>query len=61
MTENHNLIATFGRTEVGSHPLQAYIDPTLFDTIDRQSQIERLTSVFYTILTLLRYYNVSWC
>jgi hypothetical protein len=49
MNKDDNPIAAFGSIEEGDEPLQPYIDPVLFDTIDRQVQIELLTRVFDAI------------
>lgn len=49
MTEKDDPIAAFGSIEEGDDPLQPYIDPTLFDTLDRQAQIELLTPAFDAI------------
>ncbi|BBI67167.1 hypothetical protein PKHYL_13580 [Psychrobacter sp. KH172YL61] len=38
MNKDDNPIAAFGSAEEGDEPLKPYIDPTLFDTIDRQEQ-----------------------
>ncbi|MFT5121181.1 MAG: hypothetical protein ACI9MD_002284, partial [Psychrobacter glaciei] len=35
--------------EEGNEPLKPYIDPTLFDSVDKDAQIELLTSVFDSI------------
>lgn len=49
MNEDEDPIAAFGSAEEGNEPLKPYIDPTLFDTVDRDAQIELLTSVFDSI------------
>ena len=49
MTSDDNPIAAFGSAEEGNEPLKPYIDPSLFDTIDRQSQMDLLTPVFDAI------------
>ncbi|WP_201577215.1 hypothetical protein [Psychrobacter okhotskensis] len=49
MNEDEDPIAAFGSAEEGNEPLKPYMDPTLFDTIDRQAQIELLTPVFDAI------------
>jgi len=49
MREDDNPIAAFGSAEEGDEPLQPYIDPTLFETLDRQAQTELLTPVFDAI------------
>jgi hypothetical protein len=50
MNKNDDPIAAFGSIEEGDGPLQPYIDPTLFDTIDRQAQMELLTTAFDAIM-----------
>lgn len=42
-------IEAFGSIEEGNEPLKPYMDPTLFETIDKQAQIEILTPVFDAI------------
>lgn len=49
MNKDDDPIAAFGSIEEGNEPLQPYIDPTLFETLDRQAQIELLTPVFDAI------------
>ena len=49
MNEDEDPIAAFGSAEEGNEPLKPYMDPTLFDTIDRQAQIELLTPIFDAI------------
>lgn len=49
MSEDDNPIAAFGSAEEGDEPLKPYIDPTLFETLDRRAQTELLTPVFDTI------------
>lgn len=49
MNEDEDPIAAFGSAEEGNEPLKPYIDPTLFDTVDKDEQIELLTSVFDSI------------
>lgn len=49
MNKDDDPIAAFGSIEEGDEPLQPYIDPALFDTLDRQAQIEILTPVFDAI------------
>ena len=49
MNDNEDPIAAFGSAEEGNEPLKPYMDPTLFDTIDKQAQIELLTPVFDAI------------
>ncbi|CAM3580331.1 hypothetical protein GCM10016272_16960 [Psychrobacter glaciei] len=49
MNEDEDPIAAFGSAEEGNEPLKPYIDPTLFDTVDKDAQIELLTSVFDSI------------
>ncbi|KAA0915467.1 hypothetical protein [Psychrobacter sp. ANT_WB68] len=49
MNKDDNPIEAFGSIEEGNEPLQPYMDPTLFDSIDKQAQIELLTPVFDSI------------
>ncbi|MFT5428353.1 MAG: hypothetical protein ACI8R1_000783 [Psychrobacter glaciei] len=49
MNEDEDPIAAFGSAEEGNEPLKPYIDPTLFDSVDKDAQIELLTSVFDSI------------
>ena len=49
MNADDNPIAAFGSAEEGDEPLKPYIDPTLFDTIDRQEQKDLITPVFDAI------------
>ena len=49
MNEDEDPIAAFGSAEEGNEPLKPYIDPTLFDTVDKDAQIELLTSIFDSI------------
>ncbi|MBF2719558.1 MULTISPECIES: hypothetical protein [unclassified Psychrobacter] len=49
MTADENPIAAFGSAEEGDEPLKPYIDPSLFETIDRQSQMDLLAPVFDAI------------
>lgn len=49
MNDNEDPIAAFGSAEEGNEPLKPYMDPTLFDTIDKQAQIELLTPIFDAI------------
>lgn len=49
MNEDEDPIAAFGSAEEGNEPLKPYMDPTLFDTIDKQQQIELLTPIFDAI------------
>ena len=37
MDKNDDPIEAFGSAEEGNEPLKPYMDPTLFDTIDRQA------------------------
>ena len=46
---NEDSIAAFGSAEEGNEPLRPYMDSTLFDTIDKQAQIDLLTPVFDAI------------
>lgn len=49
MNADENPIAAFGSAEEGDEPLKPYIDPTLFETIDRQAQMDLITPVFDAI------------
>lgn len=49
MNESSEALAAFGSIEEGDDPLAPYIDPTLFDTVDRQAQIDLLTPAFDAI------------
>ena len=49
MDRDDDPIAAFGSIEEGDEPLKPYMDATLFDTIDKQAQIELLTPVFDSI------------
>ena len=49
MNEDDNPIAAFGSAEKGDEPLQPYIDETLLESIDSQSQKDLLTPVFDSI------------
>lgn len=49
MNADDNPIAAFGSAEEGDEPLKPYIDPTLFDTIDKQEQKDLITPVFDAI------------
>ena len=49
MNKDDNPITAFGSAEEGDEPLKPYIDPTLFDTIDRQEQKDLITPVFDAI------------
>ncbi|MEZ7502592.1 hypothetical protein QO189_08920 [Psychrobacter sp. Arc29] len=49
MNEDDNPIAAFGSAEEGDEPLKPYIDPTLFETLDRQEQKDLITPVFDAI------------
>lgn len=49
MNADENPIAAFGSAEEGNEPLKPYIDPTLFETIDRQAQMDLITPVFDAI------------
>ncbi len=42
-------IAAFGSAEEGNDPIRPYLDPTLYDTVDRESQIKMLKAVFDAI------------
>lgn len=49
MHKDDDPIAAFGSAEEGNEPLKPYMDPTLFDTIDKQAQVDLLTPVFDAI------------
>lgn len=49
MDKDDDPIEAFGSIEEGNEPLKPYMDPTLFDSIDKQAQIELLTPVFDSI------------
>ena len=49
MDKDDDPIEAFGNAEEGNEPLKPYMDPTLFDTIDKQAQIGLLTPVFDSI------------
>ena len=49
MNKDDDPIEAFGSIEEGNEPLKPYMDATLFDTIDKQAQIELLTPVFDSI------------
>lgn len=49
MNKEYDSLAAFGSAEEGDDPLEPYIDPTLFDTVDRQAQIDLLTPAFDAI------------
>ena len=49
MNKNEDPIEAFGSAEEGNEPLKPYMDPTLFDTFDRKTQVEILTPVFDAI------------
>lgn len=49
MDRDDDPIEVFGSAEEGDEPLKLYMDPTLFDTIDKQAQIDLLTPVFDSI------------
>ena len=49
MNKDDDPIEAFGSIEEGNEPLKPYMDPTLFDSIDKQAQIELLTPVFDSI------------
>ena len=46
MSEDDDPIAAFGSIEEGDEPLKSYMDTALFDTLDKQAQIDLLTPVF---------------
>lgn len=49
MNKNNDPISAFGSIEEGNDPLKPYIDPMLFDTMDKQAQIELLKPAFDAI------------
>ena len=49
MDKDDDPIEAFGSIEEGNEPLKPYMDATLFDTIDKEAQIELLTPVFDSI------------
>ncbi|MGP9689244.1 hypothetical protein ACT3TH_08805 [Psychrobacter sp. AOP22-C1-C5] len=49
MNKDEDPIEAFGSAEEGNEPLKPYMDSTLFDTIDKQAQVEILTPVFDAI------------
>lgn len=49
MDKDDDPIEAFGSIEEGNEPLKPYMDPTLFDIINKQAQIELLTPVFDSI------------
>ena len=49
MDRDDDPIAAFGSAEEGNEPLNPYMDVTLFETIDKQAQIDLLTPVFDAI------------
>ncbi|WP_426138242.1 hypothetical protein [Psychrobacter sp. TWR1-1-1] len=49
MDRDDDPIAAFGSAEEGNEPLKPYMDVTLFETIDKQAQIDLLTPVFDAI------------
>ena len=46
MDKDDDPIAAFGSIEEGDEPLKLYMDTALFDTLDKQGQIDLLTPVF---------------
>ncbi len=46
MNEGSDALAAFGSIEEGDSPLKPYIDPTLFDKVDKKAQIDLLTPAF---------------
>lgn len=42
-------IAAFGSAEEGDEPLKPYIDPSVFETIDKQEQKDLISPVFDAI------------
>ena len=59
MNKDDDPIEAFGSIEEGNEPLQPYMDPTLFDSIDKQAQIELLTPVFDSITLAGADYNLK--
>ena len=49
MNKNEDPIDAFGSAEEGNEPLKPYLDPSLFETLDRQAQMDLLTPVFDAI------------
>lgn len=49
LNESEDPIEAFGSAEEGNEPLKPYMDPMLFDTFDRKTQVEILTPVFDAI------------
>lgn len=49
VNEGDDPVSAFGSIEEGNDPLKSYIDPRIFDTIDKQGQIELLTPAFDAI------------
>jgi len=49
LNESEDPIEVFGSAEEGNEPLKPYMDPVLFDTLDKQAQIDILTPVFDAI------------
>lgn len=46
MDKDDDPIAAFGSIEEGDEPLKSYMDTALFDTLDKQGQIDLLTPIF---------------
>ena len=59
MNKDDDPIEAFGSIEEGNEPLKPYMDPTLFDTIDKQAQIELLTPVFDSITLAVVDYDLK--
>ncbi|MEN6668873.1 hypothetical protein AAJP47_00680 [Psychrobacter sp. B38] len=59
MNKNEDPIDAFGSAEEGNEPLKPYMDPTLFDTFDKQAQVEILTPVFDAITLAGVDYNLK--
>lgn len=59
MNENEDPIEAFGSAEIGNEPLKPYMDPMLFDTFDRKTQVEILTPVFDAITLAGADYNLK--
>lgn len=49
MNEHYDSLSAFGSIEEGDCFLEPYIDPALFQTLDKQAQIELLTPAFDAI------------
>ena len=49
MNADDNPIAAFGSAEEGDEPLKPYIDPSVFDTLDKKEQMDLIAPVFDAI------------